>query len=94
MSKFYSEGFAALFFAQDERLRKNQPVYTYEDWRYYAQDDMETKAWKAGFLHSYRGLANGWIDEDTMYMYELGKADGLQERERTLARGEEDPHNW
>jgi hypothetical protein len=75
-------------------MTDNAPIYTAEDWRYYETDDMETKAWKAGFLHVYRGLDAGWSDEGTMYMYNLGREDGAKERERTLARGEADPRDW
>ena len=72
----------------------NAPVYTFEDWRYYETDDMETKAWKAGFLHSYRGIDGGWSDEETIEMYRLGLDDGAKELQRTLARGEQDPRKW
>lgn len=72
----------------------NKAVWTYEDWRYYETDDLETKAWKAGFLHVYRGIDGEWTDEETMFMYELGRENGGEELARTLARGEKDPSKW
>jgi len=74
--------------------RLPRAVYTEADWRYVESDDLETKAWKAGFLHAYRGLDAGWIDKDTQFMYDLGRQDGEAERDRTIARGERDPRDW
>jgi hypothetical protein len=59
-----------------------------------AEDDSSTQAWKSGWAHSYFGIDSGYLVEDELDMYELGRRDGAKERQAVLARGLSDPHRW